>query len=401
MLFLLFRRMYMKNIASKKVMNIGQTIFSVMTNMANEYNAINLSQGFPDFPGPEFLKKAACKAIMENKNQYVPSIGIPELRNAISQKYQHFYNLNYDPNSEITVFSGATEALFSSLSGILDPEDEVILFEPCYDAYSPVCHFNYAKLRYVRLEYPDFKIDKKNLESSFSEKTKCIIINTPNNPTGRVFSKDELKLIGELCLEYDSIILTDEVYEHITFEKQHFPIACFEKYKNRVITISSTAKTFSLTGWKIGFALTSPEIATAIRNIHQFVTFCTPGPFQYAMVEAMKLAPNDPYFINLKKDYLKRRDFLDSKLREVGFRTIKTEGTYYIVADISPFGFNDDMEFCEFLTKQIGVAAIPMSAFYYTKNKVSNLVRFCFSKKLENLELAAQRLEKLKDYIKK
>ncbi len=390
----------MKKIASNKLDNIKTSIFSIMTEMANKYNAINLSQGFPDFPGPEFLKDAACKAIRENKNQYVPSIGIPELREAISRKYKRFYNLDFDPNTEITVFSGATEALYSTLSGILNSGDEVILLEPCYDAYAPVCDFNYSKPKYIRLEYPDFKISQGQIQEAFNENTKCIIINTPNNPTSRVFDKNELKLIGDLCVENDCYIITDEVYEHITFEKTHTPMASIKGLKDRVITISSTAKTFSLTGWKIGFALADEDITRPIRNFHQFVTFCTPGPFQYAMAEAMDLKPNDPYFKNLKEQYLERRNLLNSKLIEVGLKTIPTEGTYYIVADISSFKITNDVEFCEFLTKKIGVAAIPMSAFYYHENKVDKLIRFCFSKKIENLEMAAERLENLKSYLK-
>jgi N-succinyldiaminopimelate aminotransferase len=386
---------------SNKLENIGTSIFSVMTELANQYEAINLSQGFPDFPGPDFIKDAACEAIKEDKNQYVPSIGVPELRNAISRKYKRFYNIDFDPNTEVTVFTGATEALYSSLSAILDPEDEVILFEPCYDAYSPVCRFNYAIPKYVRLDYPKFEIKKDQLKDKFTEKTKCVVVNTPNNPTSRVFGEDELRIIGDLCLDNDCFIITDEVYEHITYEKDHFPISKIEKYRDNVITLSSTAKTFSLTGWKIGLGVTTPMISKAIRNYHQFVTFCTPGPFQFAIANAMNLEPKDTYFINLKKNYTKRRNLLSKKLEEVGFEIIPAEGTYYIVADISSFNSDDDMDFCKFLTKEIGVAAIPMSAFYFQKNKVKNLIRFCFSKKLENLEKAAERLEKLKDYKKK
>ncbi|MHA1269848.1 MAG: aminotransferase class I/II-fold pyridoxal phosphate-dependent enzyme [Candidatus Helarchaeota archaeon] len=390
----------MKRIRSRKLSEIGESIFSIMTKMAGEYKAINLSQGFPDFPGPDFIKEEACKAIMENRNQYVPSIGVPELREAISRKYKKFYRLEYNSETEITVFSGATEAIYSTLSSILDPGDEVILFEPCYDAYSPVCEFNYAVPRYVRLEYPEYRVEESRLKGVFSEKTKCVVINTPNNPTGRVFGKDELRMIGEMCEENDCLIITDEVYEHITYEREHIPIASIKNLRDRVITISSTAKTFSLTGWKIGFALSSPEITEAIRGIHQFVTFCTPGPFQYAMAKAMELGPEDEYFSKLKKDYNNRREILNKKLKEVGFKTIPTEGTYYIVADITPFGEKDDMKFCEFMTKEIGVAAIPMSAFYYQNDKVKNLIRLCFSKKIENLEEAGRRLEKLKDYVK-
>ncbi|MHA1300157.1 MAG: pyridoxal phosphate-dependent aminotransferase [Candidatus Helarchaeota archaeon] len=392
----------MKDPLSDKLKSIPVSIFSKMTNLANEYNAINLSQGFPDFPMEDFIKKAAYKAIKEDKNQYAPSIGIPELRNALSKKYKEFYNLDFSPNKEITVLTGATEAITSILLGLHNPGDEIILFEPYYDAYVAVCQFNGIIARTIPLEYPNFTINESVLENAFNSKTKSIMINTPNNPTTRVFNKKELKLIGDLAVENDTYIITDEVYEHITYgEHKHFPIASFPEFRDRVITISSFAKTFSVTGWKIGYALASEAITKSIRLAHQFITFCSATPLQYALAEALNTLNTDrEFYLTLQQKYDERRKVLNKGLVEAGFNTFPTEGTYYIVADISPFGFEDDVKFCEFLIKDIGVAAIPMSEFYSSENKRRNLIRFCFCKKIQNLEMACNRLKKLKDYEK-
>ena len=387
----------MKDPISQKLKSIPVSIFSVMTNLANKYNAINLSQGFPDFPMPNFIKEKAYKAIKEDKNQYAPSIGIPELRQGLSKKYKDFYNLDYDPGKEITVLTGATEAITSVLLGLHNPGDEIIIFEPFYDAYLAVCQFNGIIPKTVPLEYPKFTINKSLIENAFSSKTKSILINTPNNPTTRVFNKKELRLIADLAVKYDSYIITDEVYEHITFDNhQHIPISTFSDIRDRVITISSFAKTFSVTGWKIGYALASEAVSRSIRLSHQFITFCSATPLQYALAEALKT--DQSFYTNLQKEYKERRDVLNKGLVDSGFETFPTEGTYYIVADISLFGFEDDIKFCEFLIKEIGVAAIPMSEFYSKEYKRRNLVRFCFCKKTENLKMANQRLQKLKEY---
>ena len=375
---------------SSKLDKIKPTIFSEMTNLANKYNAINLSQGFPDFDGPESVKNAAIRAIQEGKNQYCPSIGLPELRNAIALKYQRLYKSKFEPNKEITVYSGATEAIFSTMFALLNPGDEVILFEPFYDAYQALCYFTDAKPQLVRIN-PDYSINFDQLEAAVSPKTKCVIINNPHNPMGKIFDKNELKKIGEICS--DCFIITDEVYEHITYEKDHVPISSFSHLKDRAITISSTAKTYSLTGWKIGYSLTSEEITKQIRLVHQFVTFCTSTPLQHAMVEAFK-SP-DSYYENLKRDYWKKRDYLNEILEDSGFITFPPEGSYYIVTDISEMGHSNDINFCKDLIKTVGVAAIPMSAFYNEKNPVKTLVRFCFAKKTEVLEEAGRRLKKI------
>ncbi|MFX1295941.1 MAG: aminotransferase class I/II-fold pyridoxal phosphate-dependent enzyme [Promethearchaeota archaeon] len=376
---------------SRKLEKIKPTIFSHITNLANKYKAINLGQGFPDFDGPEFVKRAAMQAIQEGKNQYCPSIGIPELRVAIADKYKNLYNINFNPNTEITLYSGATEAIFSTLFALLNPRDEVILFEPFYDAYRALCYFTDAIPKFVRIA-PDYSIDFKQLEATMSNKTKCIVFTNPHNPTGKMFSKDELKRIGNTCSS--CFIIADEVYEHITYEDSHLPIASFPEFRERAITISSTAKTFSLTGWKIGYTLANETVTKRIRMVHQFVTFCTATPLQYAMAEALRA--DSSYYNTLKRKYWEKRDLLNSILQDTGFKTYLPQGSYYIVTDISDFHYSDDIQFCEFLIKEIGVAAIPMSAFYSEKNPVRNLVRFCFAKKDDVLEKAGKRLQKLK-----
>jgi len=376
---------------SKRLEKIKPTIFSYITNLANEYRAINLGQGFPDFDGPEFIKTAAIQAIKEEgKNQYCPSIGIQELRTTIAEKYKKFYKAQFDPNSEITVYSGATEAIFSTLYALLNPEDEVILLEPFYDQYLALCYFTGAVPKFVRIA-PDFSIDFEQLEAALSPRTKCVIINNPQNPLGKMFSKQELERIGRICS--NCFIITDEVYEHITFENAHVPLASLSEFRDRAITISSTAKTFSLTGWKIGYTLANAQITEHIRMVHQFVTFCTATPLQYAMAEALR-APSS-YYDNLKREYWKKRDLLNSILQNAGFKTFPPQGSYYIVADISNFDFKDDVQFCEYLIKEIGVAAIPMSVFYSETNPVINLIRFCFAKKNPVLEAAEARLKRL------
>ena len=375
---------------SSKLDKIKPTIFSKMTNLANKHGAINLSQGFPDFDGPDSVKNAAIKAIQEGKNQYCPSIGLPELRTAIAKKYQNLYKAKFDPNKEITVYSGATEAIFSTMFALLNPGDEVILFEPFYDAYLALCHFTDATPKLVRIN-PDYSINYEQLKAVVSPKTKCVIVNNPHNPMGKIFDKKELEKIGNICS--DCFIITDEVYEHITYEKDHVAASSLPNLKDRTITISSTAKTFSLTGWKIGYSLASEEITQKIRLVHQFVTFCTSTPLQYAMVEAFN-SPNS-YYDGLKQDYWKKRDFLNNALQDAGFKTYPPEGSYYIVTEIADMGHSDDIKFCEDLIKNVGVAAIPMSAFYNEENPVKNLVRFCFAKNDHVLEEASKRLKKL------
>ncbi len=375
---------------STKLENIKPTIFSHITNLANEYNAINLGQGFPDFDGPDFVKNAAIQAIQTGKNQYCPSIGIKELRDAIANKYENFYNVKFDSDKQITVYSGATEAIFSTLFALLNPGDEVILFEPYYDAYRALCYFTGATPKFVRIE-PDYSLDFNQIESQITPRTKCVVFTNPSNPSGKIFHQDEVERIGNICS--DCFLIADEVYEHITYEDPHVPISSIPAFRDRAITISSTAKTFSLTGWKIGYSLADESISKRIRMVHQFVTFCTSTPLQYAMVEALK-APVE-YYESLKKNYWEKRDLLNSILQKAGFKTYLPQGSYYIMADITDFGYDDDTKFCEYLIREVGVAAIPMSAFYSENKPVKHLIRFCFAKRNEILEKAGIRLSKL------
>jgi aspartate/methionine/tyrosine aminotransferase len=375
---------------STKLDLIKPTIFSHMTNLANQFKAINLGQGFPDFDGPDFVKDAAIAAIKDGQNQYCSSIGIEKLRTAIADKYKAFYGSIFDPSTEITVYSGATEAIFSTLFALLNPGDEVILFEPFYDAYQALCYFTGAVPKYVRIG-PDFSIDFAQLEEAVTPKTKVVVLTNPHNPLGKIFSTEEIQRIAEICPE--CYLIADEVYEHITYEQDHVPLSRTSALRDRAITISSTAKTFSLTGWKIGYTLADEAITSRIRMVHQFVTFCTATPLQYAMIEAMH-APQS-YYKTLKRDYRSKRDLLDGILRDAGFQTYTPQGAYYIVTDISEFNHPNDVEFCEYLIKEVGVAAIPMSAFYSAADPVTNLIRFCFAKKSEVLQEAGKRLKKL------
>lgn len=375
---------------SAKLDAIKPTIFSHMTDLANQYRAINLGQGFPDFDGPDFVKDAAIRAIKEGKNQYCASTGIPELRSAIAEKYHKIYGVRFDPQTEITVYSGATEAIFSTLFALLNPNDEIILFEPFYDAYLALCYFTGAIPKYVRIA-PDFSINFEDLKAAVSPRTKCVILTNPHNPMGKIFTREELSQIQTICPH--SYIIADEVYEHITYEKLYTPISAIANSREHAITISSTAKTFSLTGWKIGYTLTNADITKRLRMVHQFLTFSTSTPLQYAMVEALR-APAS-YYETLKQDYKAKRDLLNSILVEAGFQTYLPEGSYYIVTDISDFLIKEDVAFCEHLIKKVGVAAIPMSAFYSERDPMTNLVRFCFAKRNEILEEAGKRLSKL------
>jgi len=376
---------------AKRLESIEPTIFSDITNLANRYNAINLGQGFPNFDGPDFVKQAAIKAIAKGKNQYCASQGTAELRSAIADKYHDFYNVSFNPDTEITVCTGATEAIFSTLFALLNPGDEVILFEPFYDAYLALCHFTAALPKFVRIA-PDFSIDFDQLKALVGPKTKCVVLTNPHNPLGKIFSRAELERIGEICP--NSFLIADEVYEHITYEQEHVPLSSIPAFRSRGITISSTAKTFSLTGWKIGYILANETITQRIRMVHQFVTFCTSTPLQYAMAEALRTPRS--YYEHLRQEYRIKRDLLNTILQESGFKTFPPQGAYYIVCDITPLGFNDDLAFCKQLIQEVGVAAIPMSAFYSKANPVKHLIRFCFAKDNQVLQAAGERLKTLK-----
>jgi len=369
----------------------GTTIFTEMSSLANQYGAVNLSQGFPDWDGPEEIRAKAAEAIMRGPNQYAPSIGIPEIRRAITDKTLRFYGVTIDADSEITVTSGATEALCATLLGILEPGDEVILLEPCYDSYAPICSLAHATIRYVSLNMSDFSLPRRELAQAFNEKTKAIIVNNPHNPTGKVFSREELEFIASLCVEHDSYIIGDEVYEYLVYDgRKHITLLALPEIRNRSFVISSTAKTFSMTGWKIGYVLADPDLSEAVRMSHQFITFSG----QSALQEAMALGINfsDQYYESFVSDYLRRREWLCGALQDIGFKVFVPEGTYYVVVDIRSLGFEDDGDFCVSLTKDAGVAAIPCSYFWNERRAGRHLARFCFCKKDETLREAIDRL---------
>jgi len=365
-----------------------ESIFSTMTKLAIQNSAINLSQGFPDFDGPRWLVNLASKAMEEGKNQYAPSPGILPLRTAIAGNYKKYYGLDYDPNSEILVTCGATEAIFCTAMAILNPGDEAIILEPFYDSYLASIQMAGAKVVPVTLHAPDFSLNFEELKMAITPKTKMLILNNPHNPTGKMFTKEEVLKIGELAVENDFYILSDEVYEFLTFERAHIPTACYENLKERTITISSTGKTFGLTGWKIGWCCAPAEIIKAIHNVHQFTTFCVAHPFQVAMAEA--LANMDEYLAEFKRDYRKKRDLLVSGLKERGFNVLNPAGTYFTIA-LLPEGVND-VEYCKKLIEEKKVATIPTSAFYIKSDEGSRMIRFCFAKTDETLQSALKNL---------
>ncbi len=363
---------------TSRLQGFGTTIFTEMTRLAVEHDAINLGQGFPDFEGPKEIRDAAVEAIQAGRNQYSRSFGQPELNRAIAEHHQRFYGLSYDPDSEITVYTGATEAIFASLQALLEVGDEVVMFEPFYDSYRASVAMAGATERVVTLRDPDFNYDPAQLERAVTPKTRAILLNSPHNPTGKVFTRQELDHIARICLEHDLLAITDEVYEHLVFDGEHIPLSSFPGMRDRTVMVSSTGKTFSFTGWKVGFTAAPPALTRALRTAHQFITFCSGAPFQLAMAVGLRL-PN-AYYDEFTSAYRDRRDRLCSGLSEVGFKVLKPSGTYFICADIRPLGFANGMELCRALPEKVGVAAVPNSAFYLNENAGRHLVRFAFCK---------------------
>ncbi len=380
---------------AERVRSFGTTIFFEMTSLANQHGAVNLGQGFPDFPGPEFLKEAAIAAIRADINQYAPGSGRPALREAIAAKMARHYGLAVNPATDIVVTSGATEAIFAAIMGLVNPGDEVILFEPYYDSYLPSVQMAGGVPRFYTLRPPDWPIDPAELAALFSPKTKLILVNTPHNPIGKVYTEAELSLIADLCRQHDVIAVVDEVYEHIIFDGvRHVSLATLPGMAERTITISSAGKTFSMTGWKVGWAVAPAELCQAVFRVHQFVTYAGATPLQEGAATA--LHSSDDYYAELAAMYQANRDFLARALAEAGLEPILPQGTYFIMVDISRLGFPDDIAFCRYLTIEIGVAAIPPSAFYFNPANRANLARFAFCKSRTTLEEAARRLLKLK-----
>lgn len=372
-----------------------ESVIREMTRLAMQHGAINLAQGYPDFAAPAAIKEAAIAAIRADHNQYAITWGAKSLRDAVSKKTLRYYGYAPDPETEITVACGATESMMAAMLAVVNPGDEVIVFEPFYENYVPDAAMSGAKLVFVPLEEPDFHFDEEKLRAAFSPQTKAIIVNTPNNPTGKVFTREELKLIGDLCQEYDALIITDEIYEHIIYDgAEHVAPATLPGLRDRTITISGLSKTFSVTGWRLGYIIAPPDLTGAIRKVHDFLTVGAPAPLQEAA--AVALGFPDSFYTELAQMYAAKREVLLSALVEVGFPVFRPRGAYYIMADITPFGATDDVEFSRYLTAEVGVAPVPGSSFYNNQALGRTKIRFTFSKKEETLRAAAERLMKLR-----
>jgi L-glutamine---4-(methylsulfanyl)-2-oxobutanoate aminotransferase len=384
---------------SQKASRFTESVIREMTREALKHGAVNLSQGFPDFPAPEDIKTRAMQAIADDVNQYAITWGARDFREAIARKTQWYLGLQIDPETELTVTCGSTEGMIAAMMATVDPGEEVIVFEPFYENYGPDAILSDARPRYVSLRAPDWSFDRDELRAAFSEKTKAIIICNPNNPTGKVFTRDEMEFIASLCVEHDALCFTDEIYEHILYPRadaiiEHISMAQLEGMRERTVIVNSMSKTYSVTGWRVGYCIAPPEITNAIRKVHDFLTVGAAAPLQAAGAYALSL-PKE-YYDKLQADYTARRDLLLPVLEKAGFRTFRPDGAYYIMTDIKGFGFKSDVEFTRHLIREIGVACVPGSSFYSRPELGAQQVRFCFCKRDETLLKAAERLNKLR-----
>ncbi|HXX71974.1 MAG TPA: aminotransferase class I/II-fold pyridoxal phosphate-dependent enzyme [Candidatus Acidoferrum sp.] len=366
-----------------------------MTRLAIHYGAVNLSQGFPDFSAPAEIKRAAQEAIAADINQYAITWGAKKFRDAIALNFQRTQGIEVDPEREITVCCGSTEAMLSAMMAIINPGDEVVVFEPFYENYGPDAILSGATPRFVKLRPPEWTFDPDELAAAFGPSTKAIILNTPNNPTGKVFERVELEKIRDLCAQWNTFAITDEIYEHMLYDgARHVSLATIDGMRDRTITINALSKTYSVTGWRVGWAIAAPEVTAAIRKVHDFVTVGAAAPLQEAGTVALQMPQS--YYEALASDYLVRRDRLLGILTSAGFRCFKPRGAYYIMTDISAFGFPDDVAFARYLVKEIGVAAVPGSSFYRNPADGRTHLRFTFCKKESTFQAAAERLSKLR-----
>ncbi len=378
---------------ARRLEGMGTSVFTEMTRLANETGAVNLGQGFPDFAAPDFIKEAASRAIIADHNQYAPAPGVPRLRQEIARRFEHRHGRAVDPDNEVTVTGGATEALCDALLAFVDPGDEVIVFEPFYDAYVPDIRFAGGMPRVVTLRPPEWRFDPGELAAAFGPRTRALVLNTPHNPTGKVFTEAELDEIARLCIAHDVVAISDEVYSEIVYEgARHVPLATRPGMWDRAVTVDSIGKTFGVTGWKIGWAIAAPPLAAAIRGVHQFVTFCNSTPLQEACADALATAATGGYYEGLRAAYADRRTLLQGILRDAGLGTLPISGSYFLLADIAHLPFADGAAFCRHLITKIGVAAIPPSAFYADPRTAPKLARFCFAKRNETMQAAAVRL---------
>ena len=372
----------------------GETIFAEMSALAVKTGAINLGQGFPDTDGPREIAELAITAIRDGHNQYPPGLGIKKLRDAISHHQMRFYGLEFDSETEVLVTAGATEAIAASLLAICEQGDEIITFEPYYDSYAASIALAGGVRRVITLNTPDYSFSIDDLEKLITAKTKAILLNSPHNPTGKVFTHNELSQIANLCIEHDLVAICDEVYEHLAFEGQHIPLIQYPGMRDRTIQISSAGKTFSFTGWKIGWVCAQPALLDTVRTAKQFLTYVNGAPFQHAIAEALNLP--DHYFDNFLEDMKVKRDCLSQGLEKAGLTTFTPQGTYFVTADIENLGYEDGKQFCLDLPVQCGVVAVPNVVFYDNKGLGSTLIRFAFCKRLDVLEEAVERLQTLK-----
>lgn len=398
-----------KSRISAKAASFTESVIREMSREAAKYGAVNLGQGFPDWPAPEDIKQKAKEAIDDDHNQYAITWGVKSFRDAIAAKTKWFLGMDVDPETEITVTCGSTEGMIAAAMATIDPGEEVVIFDPYYENYMPDAIISGAIPRFVPLYRGDdgFMFDRDELRAAFNERTKAIIICNPNNPTGKVYTRDEMEFIAGLCKEFDTLCFTDEIYEHITydlgfgisdlgFEKGwpgHICMATLDGMRERTVVVNSLSKTYSVTGWRVGYCIAPPDITQAIRKVHDFLTVGAANPLQHAGAYALSLPPS--YYDNLQREYQRKRDFIIPVLRDAGFKCDPPDGAYYVMSDISDFGFANDIEFTKHLIREIGVAVVPGSSFYENRSMGSQMVRFCFCKKDETLEAAAENLRKL------
>jgi N-succinyldiaminopimelate aminotransferase len=377
---------------NRRLDGLGNSIFGVMSARAVATNSVNLGQGFPDVDGPADIARIAADAVMTGKgNQYPPATGIPELRQAVVRHQRRCYGLDYDAETEVLITAGATEAIAAAILALVEPGDEVIALEPYYDSYVADIAMAGGTRVPLTLRAPDFRPDLGELESLITSRTRLLLLNSPHNPTGMVLTREETETIARIVIEHDLLVITDEAYEHLTFDVEHIPLATVDGMRGRIVSIGSAGKTFSFTGWKVGWATATPELISAVRTTKQFLTFVSSGPFQYAVAEALDLP--DSYYADLAAELKAKRDLMAAGLREIGFQVYEPDGTYFITADIAPLGEPDAMEFCRGLPDRVGVVAIPSAVFYDDHPEAGRtLVRFAFCKRPEVLKEALSRL---------
>ncbi len=381
---------------SQKAHKFTESVIREMTRLAIAHNAVNLAQGFPDFAAPEEVKEAAVAAIRADINQYEITWGAREFRRAVAERFHRDTGLEIDPEREMTVCCGATETMIASLLAIIDPGDEVVVFEPFYENYGPDAIICGATARHVTLHPPDWTIDPQELAAAFTDRTRAIILNTPNNPTGKVFTREELELIAEQCRRTGAYAITDEIYQFLVYDGfRHVSLVTLPGMRERTITINAMSKTYSVTGWRVGYAIAPPEVTNAIRKMHDFLTVGAAAPLQQAGATALRLP--ESYYRNLCEGYRARRDRMLAGLERAGFRCFRPHGAYYIMADISAFGFPNDVEFARYLVREVGVGVVPGSSFYRDPASGAHQVRFAYCKKEATLDEALRRLEKLKE----